>query len=99
MIIVLTTVAKKTDGEKLAKLLVKNKLASCINIIKIENSIYKWKGSVNKSKEYLLLIKSVKQFKQLETFIKKNHPYELAEMISIGVDNSSKEYLNWAKFS
>ncbi len=95
MIVVLTTVAKKSDGELLAKLLVKNKLASCINIIKIENSVFKWKGKVSNSKEYLLLIKSAKPFKIIEKFIKKNHPYELAEIVSLKVDSVSSEYLNW----
>ncbi|MBI5226944.1 divalent-cation tolerance protein CutA [Candidatus Micrarchaeota archaeon] len=95
MIIVLTTVAKKSNGESLAKLLIKNKLAACINIIKIENSIYKWKDKLVNSKEYLLVIKSTRPFKQIEKFIKKNHPYELAELMSFKVDGASKEYLKW----
>lgn len=95
MIIILTTVAKKSDARKLAKLLVEKNLVACVNIIKIEKSIYQWKGKINESGEYLLLIKSAKPYGKLESFIRKNHPYEIPEIISFSITKGYKKYLNW----
>ena len=95
MQIILTTVAKKKDAEKLAKLLVVKRIAACVNIIRIEKSVYRWKGKIVSSGEFLLLIKTARKYNEVEQFIKKNHPYKLAEIISIKMQNGSREYLEW----
>ena len=95
MIIILTTVAKKSDAEKLAKLLVEKKLAACVNIIKIEKSVYQWKGKINENGEHLLLIKTAKPYDKLERFIKRSHPYELPEIIMLPISKGYKKYLDW----
>ncbi len=96
MIIILTTVSKKQDASKLATSLIKEKLAACVNIIKIEKSIYRWKGKVEEQGEYLLIIKTIApKYLQLERFIKKHHPYELPEIVKINVEGGSNEYLQW----
>ena len=95
MDVILTTVSKKSDAEKLAKALVAKKLAACVNIVRLGGSIYRWKGKVVKEKEFLLLIKTAKPYKKLERFIKKNHPYELPEIISFPITKGYKKYLDW----
>ncbi len=96
MILILSTVPKLRDAESLAKLLVEKKLAACVNIIKIEKSIFKWKGKINSYPEYLLLIKSTAgKYTRLERAIKKNHPYALPEIIRLKVDGGLKKYLDW----
>ena len=92
MIIVLTTVSKKSDAEKLAKALVAKKLAACVNII-ATSSIYRWKGKVVKEKEFLLLIKTAKPYEKVERFIKKHHSYGLPEIISFPIAKGYKKYL------
>ncbi|MFH2107008.1 MAG: divalent cation tolerance protein CutA, partial [Candidatus Micrarchaeota archaeon] len=42
MLIVYNTCLDKEVAEKIAKHLIQNKLAACINLIKIEKSIYEW---------------------------------------------------------
>ena len=46
MIIVLTTYPDREKAEEAARMLVGKKLAACVNIIKIEKSIYRWKGKI-----------------------------------------------------
>lgn len=96
MIIAFTTVAKKPDAERLARLLVEKRLAACVNILKMEKSVYRWKGKILEAGEFLLLIKTTKErYCRLETTIKLNHPYSMPEVIKIKVDGGLKKYLNW----
>lgn len=96
MIIVLTTYPDKKKAEAIAEKLVKKELAACVNIIKIEKSIYKWKGKIHKDGEYLLIIKTKRQvYRKLEIFIKENHPYKLPEIIYFNIEGGNKDYLSW----
>ena len=87
-----TTVDSKTNANKIANFLVKNKLAACVQINTI-NSIYRWKGKIENTNEYLLLIKG-KNFKKIEKAIKSLHPYEVPEIIQTKI-KANKEYLSW----
>ena len=95
MDVILTTVSKKSDAEKLAKALVAKKLAACVNIVRLGGSIYRWKGKVVKEKEFLLLIKTAKPYEKVERFIKKHHSYGLPEIISFPIAKGYKKYLAW----
>lgn len=95
MIIVLTTAPNKNSAEKISKHLVEKKLAACINIIKIENSVYCWKNKVIKTKEFLLIIKTKKSLhKKLEKELSKIHPYKIPEIVCLGA-GSSTAYFHW----
>lgn len=95
MIIVLTTIGKKTQAQKLAKVLIKKKLAGCVNIIKIEKSTYRWNGKIVEDREFLLLIKSTRDYRTIEQFLIKHHPYELPEIIALPIGKGYKAYLKW----
>ena len=95
MILVLTTVSKKPDAQKLAKGLIKSKFAACVNILKIEQSVYRWKGALKAEGEYLLLIKTGRPYRSVEQFILKNHPYELPEILQFRIRAGHRSYLNW----
>lgn len=100
MLIVLTTVSKKAQAEKLAKAILAKKLAACVNILKLENSFYMWKGKLKNAKELLLIIKtSERNYRQLERFILENHVYDLPEIIALPVDSASSDYLSWVRKS
>jgi periplasmic divalent cation tolerance protein len=96
MIIVLTTYPGKKSAETAASGIVKQGLAACVNVMKIESSHYIWKGKAVKAQEFLLVIKTAeKRYKKLEAWIKKNHPYELPEIIKVPVTGGLKAYLDW----
>ncbi len=91
-----TTFEKEEDAKKIAHLLVKENLSACVQIIGPISSIYKWKGNIESSQEYILLIKTKdKLYDKVEKMIKKNHPYETPEIISLPIIKGSSDYLNW----
>ncbi|HEV7644262.1 MAG TPA: divalent-cation tolerance protein CutA [Pyrinomonadaceae bacterium] len=100
MLIVFTTTPNKDEAEALARKLVEQKLAGCVQIVPRITSIYQWEGKIQKDEEYLLLIKTLpEKFADLEAFIKANHSYTLPEIAAVNAENVSKEYLEWLKTS
>ena len=100
MLVALSTTEKKKDAEKLAKYLVDKRIVACVNVIKIENSFYRWKGKTEKHGEYLLIMKFPKKnFDRLDAAIKHVHPYDNPELIAMKVEKSSSKYANWVKRS
>ena len=95
-LLVLTTAGSEQEAETIAYALVEKKLAACVNIIPKIGSVYRWEGEVEKSEEWLLLIKTVRA-RQDEVFaaIRELHSYKLPESISIAIEDGSKGYLDW----
>lgn len=88
----------KKEAQKIARHLVSNKFAICINIIHPVDSIYLWKGKVAESYESLLLIKtSEKLVDDVITQIKKLHSYNLPDIISWKIDRTILEVEEWFK--
>ena len=76
--------------------LVKKKLAGCVNLIPKVTSIYFWEGKVHKDEEVKVIIKTHKsKFGALKEYIQKKSSYEVPEIISVSIDEGSKEYLKW----
>lgn len=98
LIIVLTIYSDKKSAKSAAQGLIKNNLAACANIIRIESSIYKWKGELKEEGEYLLIIKTKStNYKKIEKAILASHPYEVPEIIAIPVCDGYAPYLEWAE--
>ncbi|MBF6648172.1 divalent-cation tolerance protein CutA [Methylobacter sp. BlB1] len=94
--IMLCTCPDKDTAEKIARLLVMDQLAACVNILPGILSVYTWQGQVESAQEHLLLIKSRKDhYPSLEKAIRDNHPYEIPEIIAVPVEAGLPEYLNW----
>lgn len=90
----------KGKGEDLADILVKKKVAACVNVVKGLKSFYWWKGNIERDEEELLIIKtSVKKFEALERTIKENHPYTVPEIIALPIISGNPDYLKWIEES
>ena len=94
MKIILTAIDKK--AKKLAKKIVKAKIAACVNIINAE-SFYRWDGKICGEVEKILLIKTDKKFKKVAKFIAKNHNYKLPEILALKLKKVEKKYKKWIK--
>jgi len=95
---VITTVEKRADAEKIAGLLVENKLAGCVQIMGPLTSIYRWKGRVESAEEWQCIIKSRPDlYGDIEEAIRSVHPYEVPEIIAVPLAQGSKDYLDWLK--
>jgi periplasmic divalent cation tolerance protein len=95
-VIVLTTVAADVDAESLARLLVDERLAACVNVLPVMTSIYRWKGAVEQDREQQLVIKTTApRLEALETRLRALHPYEVPEFLVIDIAGGSAAYLEW----
>jgi len=92
LIIIQTTCINEVEARKIAKVLIEEKLAACVQMNNIE-SFYTWQGDFCNDEEVLLNIKTKKEnFKQIKSKIKELHSYDVPEIISINIDNESKDY-------
>ena len=95
-IVVLITAKDFTEAEKVARSLLENKVAACINISQDIRSLFWWEGKVDESREVLMIVKSKKKhFKKLMSLVKSLHSYMVPEIIALPIINGSKDYLNW----
>jgi periplasmic divalent cation tolerance protein len=98
--IVLSTASSEEEARRIAQQLVERRLAACVNVIPQIESIYRWQGKVDSSREWLLLIKTTAElFSQVCAAIKELHSYGLPECISLNIEDGSKEYLQWIESS
>ena len=94
-VVALTTCATK-DGQKLARILVEERVCACVNIIPKITSIYHWKDDIVVDNEALLIIKTESKLTEsLWEIVKKNHPYEVPEYIVLPIEWGSQDYLEW----
>ncbi len=97
MIIVFTTLPSFMGAESLASKILEAKLAACCSILRIERSMYRWKGGIHKESELLLMIKTRKaSYPKLESFIRKNHPHSCPEIMGVPAFKVGREYKKWA---
>jgi len=95
---VTTTTETKADAERIARSLVEARLAACVQIVGPIESIYRWKGRVETSREWLCLIKSrADRYGAIEEAIRSLHPYETPEIIAVSVVAGSRDYLDWLR--
>ncbi len=93
--IILSTCGTRSDAEKIARDLVKRRLAACVNIMPV-SSFYRWKGRIDVGREYLIIAKSRSEnFAKVKSRILAIHSYELPELLSLRVDHGYKKYLDW----
>jgi periplasmic divalent cation tolerance protein len=95
-IIVLTTCDSPDEAARIARHLVEQRVAACVNILPAVRSIYRWKDKLEDSAELLLVIKTRRDlFARLRTEIEKVHTYEVPEVIAMPVVDGSEAYLAW----
>ncbi|HEY9545379.1 MAG TPA: divalent-cation tolerance protein CutA [Solimonas sp.] len=83
-------------AERIARLLVDARLAACVNVLPQVQSIYRWNDAVERADESLLLIKHpAERFGAVRTALLEAHPYELPEIIAVGIDEVHPPYLAW----
>ncbi|XP_056607530.1 protein CutA homolog isoform X2 [Triplophysa dalaica] len=90
------TCPNDTVAKELARGIVERKLAACVNIIPKIISVYEWHGKIEEDSEVLLMIKTrSSKVSVLAEYVRSNHPYEVAEVISLPIDQGNPPYLKW----
>lgn len=100
-IVVLVTCGSKKEAERLAKTVVRKRLAACVNLMASGvKSVYRWKGQVETAVEALMLIKTTRRkFGALESEIRRLHGYDTPEIIALPIVAGSEAYLSWVRNS
>jgi periplasmic divalent cation tolerance protein len=94
-IVVYSTCDSEEQAGRIAHALVEQRLAACVNIIGTR-SVYRWKGQVEDTPEWLLIIKSRRELMdQLRAAIGKVHTYEVPELLALPVVDGSESYMAW----
>lgn len=96
VLLVLTNVPDEVTAHTMARRVVGDRLAACVNVLPAVRSIYQWEGKVEETVEVTLLIKSTQdRYAALEAAIRKAHPYDVPEIIAMPVAAGLPAYLNW----
>lgn len=95
-LVVLVTVPNRATGVRLSRWVVGEKLAACANLLAPVESLYWWKGRMEKSREALLVLKTQKsKWARLSQKIREKHPYEVCEILALPVASGNPAYLKW----
>ena len=95
-LLVQTSCPDNDSAIKLARRIIENKVAACVNVLPEVTSIYEWKGEVKQDSEILLLIKTSKsRYLDLQAIICDLHPYELPEVIAVPISEGLPDFLSW----
>lgn len=94
--LVLTTVDSPATAGEIARRLVTDRLAACVQILPAMTAVYSWEGRLEEAQESLLLIKTVRSaYPALEVTLRQIHPYQIPEIIMLPIDVGLPDYLAW----
>lgn len=98
VLIVLVIASSRKEAIRIAQVVVKEKLAACVNILSAVTSIFRWKGKVQRSREALLILKTTEhRYPNLERSIRSLHSYEVPEIVALRLDKGLSQYTAWVE--
>lgn len=84
------------EAAAIARTLVEENLAACVNTVGQVRSIYRWRGAIEQAEEHLLIIKTRQRlYSQLERRVRELHSYEVPEIIALAPTGGLRPYLEW----
>ena len=96
ILVVLITAPRGKSAEALAKGLVQERLAACVNIVSGVVSHYRWEGKTCRDRESMLFVKTTAvKLPALKRWIAAHHPNSVPELIALPIVDGSKAYLSW----
>jgi len=96
MRVIFVTCGSEDQAAKIARTLVSERLAACVNIVGPIRSIYRWRDEVKDDAEYLLIIKTrALLYMKVETRVREMHTYDVPEVLAMNADRGSPPYIQW----
>ena len=94
--VVLVTCPSAKESEIIARGILEQRLAACVNTVGMVTSYFWWEGKIDRGEEVLLIIKTRRSaFPALKEYVKRHHSYEVPEVILLSIDEGHKPYLDW----
>ena len=98
ILLVSTTVAERADADRLAQLLVEQRLAACAQIERIESSVYRWQGALQQEAEWRVVFKTTEvHYAALEAALLAAHPYEVPAIVAVPTHTVSTAFAEWVR--
>jgi periplasmic divalent cation tolerance protein len=95
---IVTTTASRDEAEQIARALVEQRLAACVQVVGPISSTYQWKGKLETSQEWLCVIKTRQShYRAVEDAIRQLHSYDVPEILAFSVAAGSQNYLDWLR--
>jgi periplasmic divalent cation tolerance protein len=95
-VVVVTSVADREAAERIAEVLVTERLAACAQVLGPQASIYRWNGRVERATEWRLEVKTASaRLTALERRLLELHPYDVPECVALPIIHGSDAYLRW----
>ena len=96
VLLVMTNCPDDEVADRIARTLIEQGLAACVNRLAPVASVYRWQGAIERATETPLLIKTTRQrYPEVEQAIRALHPYEVPEIIAFAVERGFAPYLRW----
>lgn len=98
VVLVFVSVPDAAVGERLARVLVEERLAACVTVSDMVQSTYRWRGAVTTEAERQMVLKTTQErVAAIERRLADLHPYELPECLIVPVSGGSPAYLEWVR--
>ena len=95
-VVVLTTLPADADAAVFARQVVEERLAACVNLLPIMESVYRWEGRVQRESERQLVLKTSRdRVAALGQRVRELHPYEVPEFVVLPIVDGNEAYLRW----
>jgi len=95
-VVVFVTCSSAEEAGRIARALVEERLAACVNVSSPIRSVYRWQGKLTDDEEVLLVIKTTRElFDPLRRAVEKLHSYQVPEVVCLPMIDASPNYLNW----
>jgi len=95
---ILVTCSSRKEATRIVDALLRKRLVACGNVIAGVESKFWWKGKIDKAREVIVILKTVRaNFGKAAKEVKRLHSYEVPEIIAIPIIAGSEEYLEWVK--
>jgi len=95
-IVLFTTASNSEEAHKIAKVLLSQRKAACVNIVPGISSLFWWQDKLDSAQESLLIIKTkASLLNQIVTLVKEIHSYEVPEIIALPIIGGNQDYLEW----
>ena len=96
MRVIFVAAGSEKQAVEIARTLVTERLAACVNIVGPIRSIYRWRDEVKDDREYLLIIKTrALLYMKVETRVREMHTYDVPEVLALNADRGSPPYIQW----